>query len=128
MGEMKKPKNLFKIGLLQPGLCFAIFPIIDYIEMAPLFQYSFVVGCLVNSGYSICMESNLMNLATKTGYKSQNQLQMEIFSALAKEPEFKKIYIKECLINKLNKFQQPFRAAFLNVFLILEMKRELNHC
>ena len=74
---MKNPKNLMKLAA-APTLCFMLYPIMSSFEMAPLFQYSFVVGCLVNNMYMISMETNLMGLADKTGYKSQAELQTEL--------------------------------------------------
>ena len=66
-----------KLGI-PPMACFALYPLMNYIEMAPLFQYGFVVGCLTNNMYMIAMESNLMGIANKTGFKSQQELQMEL--------------------------------------------------
>ena len=60
--------------------CFSLYPLMNYIEMAPLFQYGFVVGCLANNMYMISMESNLMGIADKTGFKSQQELQIELFN------------------------------------------------
>ena len=78
---MKNPKNLMKLAA-APTMCFMLYPLMSYIEMAPLFQYSFVVGCLVNNMYMISMESNLMGLADKTGYKTQAELQTELIRGM----------------------------------------------
>ena len=78
---MKNPKNVMKLAA-APAMCFMLYPLMSYIEMAPLFQYSFVVGCLVNNMYMISMESNLMGLADKTGYKSQAELQTELMRGM----------------------------------------------
>ena len=46
--------------------------------MPALFQYSFVVGCVVNNLFMILMESNLMGIKDKTGFKSKEELQVEL--------------------------------------------------
>merc|ERR1712183_343689 len=62
--EIMKPKSMMKIAGIS-ALPFALFPIIAYMEMVPLFQYSFVLGCLVNNVYMATMDNNLLGLAKR---------------------------------------------------------------
>ena len=78
---MKNPQNLMKLAV-APAMCFMMYPFMSSFEIAPLFQYSFVVGCVVNNMYMVSMESNLMGLADKTGYKSQAELQTELMRGM----------------------------------------------
>jgi len=122
---MKNPKNLMKLAA-APAVCFALYPLMSYIEMAPLFQYSFVVGCLVNNIYMISMESNLLGLADKTGYKSQGELQTELVRALADEPEFKKVYDQRLFDKQIKEASLEFPDSFFQRFRYFKNEKELS--